>query len=89
MHSAFDAEFLHTGVESPDIMSLRCTILAQGLDVQIIVHSLINADSKDVPITHQLNCHNINMVYSIFYKSNSHAKTARQCWWYLSNKSNM
>ena len=40
-------------------------LLAYGSDVQIIVCSLINAESKVAQSMHQLNCHHINMQYSI------------------------
>ena len=39
-------------------------ILAEGYDVQIMVCSGINADSRGVLSTHLLKCLNINMVYS-------------------------
>ena len=48
-----------------NIMSACCTILAQGLVVQKMVHSLINADSRGAQNMHILNCQYTNTVYSI------------------------
>ena len=40
-------------------------LLAYGSDVQIIVCSLINVESRVAQSMHQLNCHHTNTLYSI------------------------